>query len=108
MDLQKVITKNDVTLSALEEKLIDEINETYNAAIKAAIAEFKKLENTSEDKKVSSEEVQRILDKTMMAFSKRFSKLTAPIRAAMLECYEQGLKETAQVIAQTDYERTKE
>jgi len=105
--LKKLIGENDAKLTTLENQLVDEINEVYDAAIKAAIVKFKSLEKMPDSKKVSSDDVQHILNETMTAFSKRFNKLVNPIKEAMLVCYEQGLKETARILAQTDFEKTK-
>ena len=100
VDIRKVIENNDQAIRLREDALVDRVNRAYDRAIAAAIKEFKGLESISENKKVSSQEVKRILDKTLKAFRSEFEVLVSPIQKATLESYEEGLRETSEIVAE--------
>jgi membrane-associated HD superfamily phosphohydrolase len=97
-EILKLIKRNDEAIKQRENTLTDKVEEAYNRAIAAAIKEFKELENISENKKVSSQEVKRILDKTLKAFGEEFQLLVKPIQEATIESYEEGMSETGQIL----------
>jgi len=104
-DIQKVIEQDDQKLKLRENELINKINDAYDRAITAARKEFKALEAVSENKKVSSQEVKRILKKTMTVFKKEYDTLIEPIQKMTLECYEEGLEETGKILKELKGER---
>jgi len=99
----KMIEQDDQKLKLRENELINKINDAYDRAITAARKEFKALEAVSENKKVSSQEVKRILEKTMTVFKKEYDILIAPIQKMTLECYEEGLEETGKILEALGY-----
>jgi predicted transcriptional regulator len=97
-DIVKLIEKNDDKLKVRENKLIEQINTTYERAIKEAIKEFKYLEKLNPNIKPSKAQVANILKKTMSAFSEEMEKLVDPITKTTQESYDEGLSETGQIV----------
>lgn len=98
MDIKKLIEKNDAILTEKENSLIQEMNEKYDKAVKEAQKEFRYLEKLNPDVKVSSNQVQKILDKTVGKFSEEMNKLTESISSASRKSYEDALSETSQIV----------
>jgi hypothetical protein len=97
--LRELIEKNDLLLSERESELIKKVNRTYKKAIQAAELEFRALEKLPPElKDVRRKEVQDILDKTVDAFEREYKTLIEPIRQAMEEFFDEGLKESGQVL----------
>jgi hypothetical protein len=96
-EIRNLIMSNDSKLSKMELDLMSQINDTYKEAVKAATKELMALKGI-DDNKVTAE-AKKILDRAGKAFQKKFETLSAPIRAAMEEAYEQGLNETNAFLA---------
>lgn len=105
MSMLEIIQKNDEELRKREDALIQKMDSAYDEAVKIAEEKFKKLEKISPDAKVSSEEVQKIMDEVGEEFAKKFEQLIEPVREAMLESYIDSLKETTEFLKQSIKEK---
>lgn len=100
MDFPKLlIEQNDRKIKKSEDTLKKEIDRIYEKAVAAAIKEFRALEKADPNAKADSEEVQKIIGKVEKAFRKEFIKLVESIQKETLECYDDGVEETALLIA---------
>jgi hypothetical protein len=90
------IKKNDLSIKHREDKLISTINDTYSKACKKALKKFKVLIGSKETS--ITKDIAKVLDETIEAFSSEFNKLVNPITMTTQESYDEGLKETGQLI----------
>ncbi len=49
---------------------------------------------------INKENVKKILEDVTLAFDEEFDKLAEPVRKAMLESYDEGLKETGAILSE--------
>jgi len=108
VDIQKVVEENDRILKEREQRLIQEINRIYDKAVSAATREFKYLESLNPNIKPSSAQVRKILSKTLSAFETEFKVLVEPIAEATRDSYEEGLRETGQIVGAAKGEKNAE
>lgn len=100
--LKNLIEENDKELKETEDKLVEKVNIAYEKAIKGAIKEFKELEKLDPKYKVSSSEVQEILEKTIKAFKGEFETIVGPYREELVNNYERSLSEASIFLAAVD------
>jgi hypothetical protein len=71
--------------------LIQEVNQVYDAAVAEATEKLKELK----PEEITRENVKRILEEVVVAFSGKFNELAEPFRKAMVESYDEGKKEAS-------------
>lgn len=96
-NLINIIKNNDSKISNDENDLINLINSHYESAVHKAELEFEKL--ISENGNLNSRRVKQIIKNTMKEFESEFSKIKDPITESMKKSYEDGLEETAEILA---------
>jgi TRAP-type C4-dicarboxylate transport system substrate-binding protein len=94
MEVQTLIEMNDTKLKNREDRLLQEVNQVYDKAVEKATEKLKEL-NSEE---LTRESVKRVLEEVSVSFSLEFEKLAEPFRKAILESYDEGLKETGNIL----------
>jgi hypothetical protein len=74
--------------------LIQEVNQVYDEAVAKATEKLKELK----PEELTRESVKQILDEVSASFSTEFVKLAGTLGAAILESYDEGLKETGIIL----------
>lgn len=70
----------------------------YDEAVAKASEKLKELK----PEEVTRESARRVLDEISASFSAEFEKLSEPFRKAMIESYEEGLKETGIILSKRE------
>ncbi len=97
--VQLLVKRNDVKLRNIESRREEEVDLLYQKSVAKAIQKFRELEKVSPDEKEESKKVQKILDDVIAEFNSEFEKLVTPIQEATQESYDDGLEETALLLA---------
>jgi len=66
----------------------------YDEAVAKASEKLKELK----PEEVTKESVKKVLDEVSASFSSEFEKLAEPFRQAMIESYDEGIKETGIIL----------
>src|SRR4030042_2217757 len=94
MDIQTLVKMNDSKLKKREDQLMQEVNRAYDEAVAKATKELIGLDKEN----INRQELRNILTKSAEAFKERYNELVEIFKKEILESYEEGLKETGQIL----------
>jgi len=97
--LKNLFSQNDSELKEREDTLEALVDVAYSKAVKEAQKEFKKLAEVSPDQKVNSDEVQKLIDKTIKAFKTEFETLVEHFQKELSNQYDKAIGEAAILLA---------
>ena len=94
MDIQTLVKMNDSKLKKRQDQLMQEVNRAYDEAVAKATKELIGLDKEN----INRQELRNILTKSAEAFKERYNELVEIFKKEILESYEEGLKETGQIL----------